>query len=124
MQDQLERVEKRYQELDRQIAKPEVASDLKQLQTLAQERASIESLVTKYRQYRATSKSLEETKAMLSGGLDKDMATLVKQEIESLESKLDRLTEELKLALLPKDPNDERDIIDIAKRKIKALLLL
>ena len=111
MLDQLERVEKRYQELNRQIAMPEVASDLKQLQTLAQERASIEGLVTKYRQYKATSKSLEETRAMLSGGLDEDMATLVKQEIESLESQLDHLLQELKLALLPKDASDERDII-------------
>ena len=111
MLDWLERVEKRYQELNRQIAMPEVASDLKQLQTLAQERASIESLVTKYRQYKATSKSLDETRAMLSGGLDEDMATLVKQEIESLESQLDHLAQGLKLALLPKEANDERDII-------------
>jgi len=111
MLDQLERVEKRYQELNRQIAMPEVASDLKQLQMLAQERASIESLVTKYRQYKATSKSLEETRTMLSGGLDEDMVTLVKQEIESLESQLDHLAQELKLALLPKDASDERDII-------------
>ncbi|GAF87629.1 unnamed protein product, partial [marine sediment metagenome] len=111
MFDQLERIEKRYQELNRQIAIPEVASDLKQLQTLAQERASIESLVTKYRQYKATAKSLEETKAMLSGGLDEDMAALVKQEIESLEPQLEPLLQELKLALLPKDANDERDII-------------
>jgi peptide chain release factor 1 len=111
MLDQLERIEKRYQELNRQIAMPGVASDLKQLQTLAQERASIKSLVTKYRQYKATSKSLEETRAMLSGGLDEDMAALVKQEIESIESQLDHLAQELKLALLPKDANDERDII-------------
>ncbi|GAI14400.1 unnamed protein product, partial [marine sediment metagenome] len=111
MLDQLERVDKRYQELNRQIAMPEVASDLKQLQTLAQERASIEGLVTKYRQYKATSKSLEETRAMLSGGLDEGMTTLVKQEIESLESQLAQLLQGLKLALLPKDANDERDII-------------
>jgi len=111
MLDQLERVEKRYQELNRQIAMPEVASDLKQLQTLAQERASIEGLVTKYRQYKATSKSLEETRAMLNAGLDEEMATLVKQEIESLESQLDHLAQWLKLALLPKDASDERDII-------------
>jgi len=111
MLDQLERVEKRYQELNRQIAMPEVASDLKQLQTLAQERASIEGLVTKYRQYKATSKSLEETRAMLNGGLDEGMVTLVKQEIESLESQLEHLAQEVKLALLPKDASDERDII-------------
>jgi len=111
MLDQLERVEKRYQELDRQIATPEIASNLEQLQRLAQERASIESLVTKYREYKATAKALEETRAMLSGELGEDMRALVKQEIESLESKLDHLLQELKLALLPKDPNDERDII-------------
>ena len=111
MLDQLERIDKRCQELDRQIASPEVASDPKQLQILAQERATIESLVTKYREYKATAKSLEETRAMLDGGLDEDMAALVKQEIESLESRLDRLLLELKFDLLPKDASDERDII-------------
>jgi len=111
MLDRLERIEKRYQELERQIAMPEVASDPKQLQRLAQERASIESLVTKYREYKATTKSLEETRAMLGEGLDEGMAALVKQEIDSLKSQQERLREELKLALLPKDANDDRDII-------------
>ena len=111
MLDQLDRIERRYQELEQQIATPEVASDLKQLQVLAQERASIEDLVTKYREYKATAKSLEETRAMLSGELDEDMVALVKQEIESLESKLEHLLQGLKFALLPKDASDERDII-------------
>ena len=111
MLDRLERIEKRYQELDEQMAAPEVASDLKQLQALAQERASIEDVVTKYREYKATAKSLEETRAMLGDGLEDDMAALVKQEVESLETQLDHLLRELKLALLPKDPNEKRDII-------------
>ena len=111
MLDQLKKIEKRYQELAHQLAMPEVASNLKQLQKLAQERASIESLVTKYREYKATAKALEETRTMLSGELDEDMKVLVKQEIESLNSKLDRILQGLKLALLPKDANDERDII-------------
>jgi len=111
MLDQLERIEKRYQELNRQIAMPEVISDHKQLQLLAQERAGIESLVTKYEEYKTTAKSLEETRAMQSGELDEDMAILVKQEIGSLESRLDHLLQELKLALLPKEANDEKDII-------------
>jgi len=111
MLDQLERIERRYQELEQQIATPEVASDLKQLQVLAQERASIEDLVTKYREYKATAKSLEETRTMLNGELDEDMVALVKQEIESLESKLGHLLQGLKFALLPKDASDERDII-------------
>jgi peptide chain release factor 1 len=111
MLDQLDRIEKRYQELEQQIAMPEVASDRKRLQALAQERASIEDLVTKYKEYKATAKSLEETRAMLKGELDEEMVALVKQEIESLESKLDHLLQELKFALLPKDANDERDVI-------------
>ncbi len=111
MWDKLEQIDKRYQELEQQIATPEVASDPKQLQKLAQERAGIESVVTKYRQYQATAKALEETRAMMSDGLDEEMTTLAKQEIEDLESQLDRLLQEIKLALLPKDDSDKRDII-------------
>jgi peptide chain release factor 1 len=111
MLDRLEGIEKRYQELDEQMSLPEVASDLKQLQALAQEKASIEDMVTKYREYKATSKSLEETRTMLGDGLDEEMTALVKQEIENLELQQDHLLQELKIALLPKDPNDEKDII-------------
>ena len=111
MLERLEKIEARYQELGQQIATPEIASDPKQLQILAQERAGIEGLVTKYREYKKTAKSIEETRAMLSEGLDEDMAALVKQEIEKLESQQDQLLQEIKLALLPKDANDERDII-------------
>jgi peptide chain release factor 1 len=111
MLDQLKRIEKRYQEINRELARPEVTSDLKQLQALAQEKAGIEGLVTRYREYKATARSLEETRAMLDDGPDEAMAALVKQEIESLESQLDRLLLELKLALLPKDANDDKDII-------------
>ena len=111
MLDRLEQIERRYQELNQQIAMPEVASDPKRLQTLAQERASIESLVTKYLEYKATSKALEETRAMLHDGLDEEMAALAKQEIASLESQQDHLLQEIKLALLPTDANDEKDII-------------
>jgi peptide chain release factor 1 len=111
MLDQLAKIEKHYQELDHQIAMPEVASNPEQLQKLAQERASIENLVTKYRKYKATAKALAETRTMQSGELDEDMKALVKQEIESLESKREHLLQELKFALLPKEANDEKDII-------------
>jgi peptide chain release factor 1 len=111
MWDKLEQIEKRYQELDRQMASPETASDVPRLQELAQEKAGIEDLVTVYRKYRAAEKSLEETRAMLGEKLDEDMAALVRQEIEGLESKLDQLDKQLKLALLPTDPNDKRNII-------------
>jgi peptide chain release factor 1 len=111
MWDRLKQLEKRYQELESQMAAPELATDLKKLQALAQEKAGIEELVTKYRKYKVTAKQLEETKAMLAGGLDEDMSALAKQEIEELETRLEQQMSELKLALLPKDANDERDII-------------
>jgi peptide chain release factor 1 len=111
MLDRLERIEQRYRDLDQQMSQPEVASDLKQLQELAQERAGLEELVAKYREYKNASESLAETKAMLDDSPDEDMAELVKQEVTSLEAEQEQLLEELKLALLPKDPNDEKDII-------------
>ena len=111
MWDRLERIERRYQELAKQIATPEVASDPKQLQTLAQERASIKGLVTRYREYKKVAKELEDVKAMHIAGMDEEMAALVKQERASLESSQEHRLQELKLALLPRDTNDERDII-------------
>ncbi len=111
MWDKLESISKRYQEIEEQIATPEVASDPKRLRKLAQERAGIENVVEKYREYKETSKSLEETKGMLQDSLDEEMKALVRQEIEELEPKLESLLEELRLALLTKDVNDEKDII-------------
>ncbi len=111
MLDQLEKIEKRYQELEQQIATPEVVSDPTKLQALAQEKARLESLVTKYRKYKATAKALGKTKEMLTEEIDEDMKALVTQEIASLESQLEHQFRELRLSLLPKDANDDRDII-------------
>jgi len=111
MWDKLEQIEKRYHELGELMAMPEVVSDLQRLQTLAQERAGIEDLVTKYREYKAAHKELEETKAMLDDGLVEEMATLVKQEITSLEAQQQHLLDEIKLALLPRDAKDKKDVI-------------
>jgi peptide chain release factor 1 len=111
MWDKLEQIDKHYQELEEQIATPEIAIVPKQVEKLARERASMEVVVTKYRRYKTSVKSIEETRAMLSEGLDEEMKTLVKQEIDGLEAQLSRLQEELKIALLPRDENDKRDII-------------
>jgi peptide chain release factor 1 len=111
MWDRLEQIEKHYQELDRQIARPEVATDPEKLQELAQDKAGIEDVVVKYRAYKATDKELEETRAMLDGALDEEMGAMVRQEIDKLEAKLERQLEGLKTALTPKDASDEKDII-------------
>jgi peptide chain release factor 1 len=111
MMTQLEKIEKRYQDIDHELAKPEVATNLNMVQSLAKERAFIENTVKTYRKYKEAQKSLDETRAMLNDKLDEEMAALARQEISSLEKKIEQLTEEIKMALLPKDPNDEKDII-------------
>ena len=111
MIEQLDKIEKRYQEIDEKLAQTEVATNLSQVQALAQERAGLVEIVTKYRKYKKAVKELEDVKSMHDTGLDEEMTTMVKQEIASLETKLEELTEELRQALMPKDPNDEKDII-------------
>ena len=81
------------------------------MQTLAQERAGLEDVVAAYRKYKATAKQLEDTKSMLEGKLDEEMAAMAKQELAKLETQQASLLKELKLSLLPKDARDERDII-------------
>lgn len=108
MLEKLESIAKRYQELDDLMSRPEVALDYERLQALARERVSIEDLVAKYREYKAAVKSIEETKPMLD---DEEMATLVKEELEQLRARRDRLLEEIKFSLLPEDPADNKDVI-------------
>jgi peptide chain release factor 1 len=111
MWDRLEQIDNRYEEIDRQMAEPGIASDPKELQRLAQEKATIDEVVSIYREYRTAASALEGVKAMQIQGLDEEMNELIKQEIDDLESQLDHLGERLKLALVHKDPNDEKNII-------------
>ncbi len=111
MFEKLEAIEKRYDELNRLIAQPEVSSNPSRLQSLAQERASIEEVVERYRHYKAIVKSLEETQTMLNDGLEPEMVALVKEEINSLRKQQEKVLHDLKLSLLPKDPNRDKDVI-------------
>lgn len=111
MLDKLESIERRYEELNRLMAHPEIAADFERLQTLAQELSDIKVVVTKYREYKAAIKRLEETQQLLGSGLDEELTVLAKQEIESLKSRSENLLQEIKKALLPRDPADERNVI-------------
>lgn len=111
MIERLEQIEQRYRELTEQMAAPEIALDVKRLQELARERATYEEAVAKYWEYRSTLDSLEKTKAMLDEDLGGEMEEMVQQEIANLETKLEELQKDLKLALLPRDANDNRDVI-------------
>ncbi len=111
MLERLEGVEKRYKELNQLMAQPEVAADHERLQTLAKEQAGISDLVAKYREYKDTVRTLGETRAMLHDGLDDEMAALAKEELESLEARLESLTLELEAALVPQDAYGDKDVI-------------
>ncbi len=109
--EKLEQIDKRSRELDEQMARPEILADPKRLQSLAQQRAGIEEVVYKYREYKKTTKELETTQTMLDDSQDKEMQGLVKQEVDKLSLKQSTLLQELKVALLPKDSNDDKAII-------------
>jgi peptide chain release factor 1 len=111
MFDKLEQINKRYEEIVAQMSTPEIATDHVQMTKLAQEKSSLDDLIALYQDYKTTVKSLEDTRAMQNDKLDADMQAMVKDEMHQLEEKQARLQEELKMALLPKDPNDEKNII-------------
>jgi peptide chain release factor 1 len=111
MLEKLDAVEERYEELNRLMAQPEIAADYERVQELAKEQAGISDLVSKYREYKKVAQAFEETQAMKERGLDEEMVALVEEELEGLKASLEGLTDELKLALVAKDPYDEKDVI-------------
>jgi len=111
MFEKLEAIEKRYQELGELIAQPEVYNDFQRVQALSQERAAIEDVVNKYRQYKSVGKALADTEAMIEGGLDADMLAMAKEELASLKANQEALLNDLKMSLLPKDASIDKDAI-------------
>jgi peptide chain release factor 1 len=111
MLNRLDSIEKRYEELKRLIAQPELSTNPARLQPLAQEQSNLEDIVTKYRQYKEILEVLQETQAMLDDGLEPDMIPLVKDEISNLRKRHDHILHELQLSLIPKDVNQNKDVI-------------
>ena len=111
MLEKLAAIEARYEELNRLMAQPEVAADYERVQQLAKEQAGISDLVSKYREYKKTAQAIEETQVMKDKGLDDEMAALVEEELEGLRDRLESLAGELEVALVAKDPYDEKDVI-------------
>ncbi|MDD5094480.1 MAG: peptide chain release factor 1 [Dehalococcoidia bacterium] len=111
MFDRLDSLEKRYEEIHTLMAQQDACSNIELLQKLAQEEASIKELAAQYREYKTVLAKLNETKAMQSDGLDGEMADLINQEIESLDKRRESLVGAMKLALIPKHPADQKDVI-------------
>jgi peptide chain release factor 1 len=111
MLDRLAQLEKRFNDIELEMANPDLVSNVKRLQELAQERSGLQDVVTLYRQYISTETQMEEAHSMLETETDEEMRGLAKQELMSLQITLESLLASLKTALLPKDPNDDRDVI-------------
>lgn len=111
MLDRLESVERRYAELDALMADPAVSADYTRIQALAKEQASIRTLVELSRQYRAVLRQIEDTQSLMREETDADMAALAREEEQELQADKERVEAELRLALIPKDPNDEKNVI-------------
>ncbi|MDY0120850.1 MAG: peptide chain release factor 1 [Sulfurimonas sp.] len=98
----------RYNELSKLLSSPDITSDIKKMTALSKEQSSLADIVEKAQEYKALIQDLADTKEMLS---DPEMMEMAKEELKALEPQLDALEEEIKLLLLPKDPNDDRNII-------------
>ena len=111
MLERLEAVEARYDSIERMMADPEVAVDFSRVQNLAIEQAKIKTLVSLAREYRGLSGEIEEVRALLEAEVDEEMADLARAELSDLEKRLEKVNQELRLELVPKDPNDDKNVI-------------
>lgn len=110
MFDKLDLLVEKFQDLEKKIIDPEIMKDMNIWQKLAKEHGDLKPVVEKYKEYSKNKKELEENKQMLKESLDDDMKELVKEEISLLEEKIEKEESELKILLLPKDPNDEKNV--------------
>ena len=108
MFEKLETVEKRYEELTSKISDPAVIADNNEWRKLVKEHSSIEDVVLKYREYKQTLKEMEDAQEMMQ---DKEMKELAEEEYYSCKERLAKIEEELKILLIPKDPNDDKSVI-------------
>ncbi|MDD6311816.1 MAG: peptide chain release factor 1 [Firmicutes bacterium] len=110
MFDKLDFITEKYDELAQKVSDPDIIANQKVWQKHIKEMGEMEPIVKKYTEYKKAKESLEEAKEMLSDG-DEEMRELAKMEISDLEEQIETAEEELKILLLPKDPNDDKNVI-------------
>jgi peptide chain release factor 1 len=111
LEDKLQAIEHTFHELTRRLADPDVVGDPTELQRVAKARASLEETVTVYERWRQAEQDLQGAKQLQRESNDPEMRELAAQEIDELQRELGQLEEELKVLLLPKDPNDDKNIM-------------
>lgn len=111
MLERLETIENRFEELNMRLADPSVINDQEQYTKLMKEHSELSEIVEKYREYKNYVKNLEEAKLLLEENDDKEFEEMLQNEIKDARAGIERTERELKILLMPKDPNDEKDVI-------------
>ena len=104
-------LEDKYKELTEKISDPEVISDQKVWQKYMKEHADLEPIIMKFREYQSVLNSIKDSKEILQEESDEELRELAKMELSEMEDQVEPLEAELKILLLPKDPNDEKNVI-------------
>ena len=110
MLDRLAALERRFDEIEGLLADPEISADYSRVQDLLKEQASMRTVVGLSREYRSILGQIADARAMLRES-DHEMTSLAREELSQLEPRLEKLEKELRLALIPRDPNDEKNVI-------------
>jgi len=111
MFENLEKLVQRFEEINEELTKPEVVSDQQKLIKLTKERSELEEIVNTYKKYKEIKKNIEGNKEIIYSKVDPELVELAKLELDELEPELERLEEQLKMLLLPKDPDDSKNCI-------------
>ncbi|WP_113806935.1 peptide chain release factor 1 [Bacillus taeanensis] len=111
MLERLQSIEDRYEKLNELLSDPEVISDMDKLREYSKEQSDMQEIVAAYREYKQVTEELEGAKSMLEEKLDNEMREMVKMEISELQDQEEELQAKLKVLLLPKDPNDDKNVI-------------
>jgi len=108
--ERLDQIEEKYTEIGKQMSSPEVTRDIKRMTTLAKEYANLEKIVKKYHEYKSKISQLDELKAMAKDS-DPDIREMAEMELSEIQTDIPRIESELEVLLIPKDPNDEKNVI-------------
>ena len=111
MLDQLEPIEARFEQVKDELTKPEILSDMKQMKRLSREYKELETIVKAFHKLRNIVSNIEGAKEMLQTEKDEEMREMAKEELDSLAPEREELEEEIKLMLIPKDPEDSNNVI-------------
>jgi peptide chain release factor 1 len=109
--DRLQAVEDRYEKLNELLSDPEIVNDPKKLREYSKEQSNIQETVEAYREYKEATSQFKDAKSMLEEKLDAEMREMVKEEVSELEEQIEKLEERMKILLIPKDPNDDKNVI-------------